>query len=114
MLTGNYTPPQILEIVNNEWGYRTRKFKRYGGGPMSRSGIYKTFTNIFYTGVIEYAGKQYEGKHEKMVTLEEYDRVQAILGSEGKPRSQKYSLTQALSNVVNVVVCIQLNVKLSL
>ena len=30
MLTGNYTPPKILEIANNEWSFRTRKFKRIG------------------------------------------------------------------------------------
>ncbi|MBI2451052.1 MAG: recombinase family protein, partial [Parcubacteria group bacterium] len=47
MLTGNYTPPQILEKANNEWGFRTRKFKRIGGNPLSRSGIYKIFTNLF-------------------------------------------------------------------
>src|SRR3990167_6052094 len=41
MLTGHYTPPKILEIVNNEWGFTTRKFKRMGGNPLSRSGIYK-------------------------------------------------------------------------
>ena len=25
MLTGNYTPPQILEIINGQYGYRTPK-----------------------------------------------------------------------------------------
>ena len=46
MLTGNYTPPQILNIVNDKWEYRTRKTKRIGGNPLSRSGIYRIFTNI--------------------------------------------------------------------
>lgn len=90
MLTGNYTPPRILEIANNEWGYRTRKFKRMGGCPLSRSGIYKIFTNLFYTGIIVNSGVQYEGQHEKMITLEEYDRVQTLLGREGKPRPKEH------------------------
>jgi len=78
MLTGNYTPPKILDIANNEWGFTTRKFKRMGGNSLSRSGIYKIFTNLFYIGIIENNGVQYEGKHKRMITLEEYDRVQIL------------------------------------
>ncbi|OGZ32455.1 MAG: hypothetical protein A2V69_02445 [Candidatus Portnoybacteria bacterium RBG_13_40_8] len=86
MLTGNYTPPKILDIANREWGFKTRKFKRMGGNPLSRSGIYNIFTSLFYAGVIESKGVQYDGKHERMITLEEYDRVQMLLGRKGKPR----------------------------
>lgn len=28
MLTGNYTPPKILHKANNEWGFRTRAWKK--------------------------------------------------------------------------------------
>ncbi|HOI59786.1 MAG TPA: recombinase family protein [Candidatus Pacearchaeota archaeon] len=91
MLTGNYTPPQILEIANEEWGFRTRKFRKIGGGPLSRSGIYKIFTNPFYTGYFEFNGKEYKGKHEAMITLEEYDRVQFLLGKKGKIRPKKHA-----------------------
>ena len=90
MLTGNYTPPQILEIANKQWGFRTRKFKRIGDKELSRSGIYKIFNNIFYTGIILHHGKQYDGKHKAMITLEEFDRVQILLGRKGKPRPQKH------------------------
>jgi hypothetical protein len=31
-----------------------------------------------------------EGKHEPIVTFEEYDRVQILLGKRGKPRPQKH------------------------
>lgn len=86
MLTGNYTPPKILEKANEEWGFRTRRFKRIGGNPLSRSGVYKIFTNQFYAGIIEVNGQQYEGQHERMVTFEEFDRVQMIMGKKGKPR----------------------------
>jgi DNA invertase Pin-like site-specific DNA recombinase len=90
MLTGSYTPPKILDIANKEWGFMTRKSKRMGGNPLSRSSIYKIFTNLFYAGIIENNKAQYEGKHEKMITLEEYDRVQILLGRKGKPRPQKH------------------------
>src|SRR3990167_3680370 len=45
MLTGNYTPPQILKIVNTEWKFKTRTTKRSVGKSLSRSSIYRIFTN---------------------------------------------------------------------
>ncbi|HEY5298414.1 MAG TPA: recombinase family protein [Verrucomicrobiae bacterium] len=33
MLTGLHTPPKILEMANNEWGFRTRPIRRMGGNP---------------------------------------------------------------------------------
>lgn len=89
MLSGNYTPPQILDIANDKWGYRTVKRRKEGGRPMSRSSIYKIFTNPFYAGIFKYGGETWEGRHEPMITLEEFDRVQMLLGGKGKPRPQK-------------------------
>lgn len=90
MLTGNHTPPKILDILNNKWGFKTRQTKRQGGKEMGRSTIYAIFTNQFYAGLIPYMGKVYEGKHEPMVTLDEFDRVQILLGREGKPRPKQH------------------------
>lgn len=105
MITGSYTPPRILKIANEDWGYRTRKTKRLGGKPLSRSGIYKIFTNIFYAGILEHKNRQFEGKHEPMITLDEYDRVQVLMGRKGKPRPKSTPLPLlALSAAVNVVV----------
>ena len=103
MLTGNYTPPKILNIANNEWGFRTRKSKRIGGNPLSRSGIYKIFTSLFYVGIIENNKVQYDGKHERMITFEEYDRVQMLLGRKGKPRPQHHEF--AFTGSIRCGVC---------
>jgi len=103
MLTGNYTPPKILDIVNGEWGFRTRKFKRIGGNPLSRSGIYKIFTSLFYAGIVENAGVQYQGAHEPAITLEEYDRVQMLLGRKGKPRPKHHEF--AFTGSIRCGVC---------
>lgn len=90
MLTGNYVPSQILETANSEWGFRTPKKKRSGDVPLSLGGIYRMFSNIFYTGkYFNWSGELYNtGKHPQMITLEEFDRVQVILGRQGKPRSK--------------------------
>jgi len=88
MLTGNYTPPKILKIANEEWGFRTSKNK-----PLARSTIYYIFTRSFYYGMFEYprgSGNWYKGTHKKMISEEEYDKIQILLGRKGKPRPKKH------------------------
>jgi hypothetical protein len=103
MLTGHYTPPKILAIANLEWGLRTRLMRKSGGTPLSQSGIYKLFTNPFYAGMFAYNGQLYQGRHEPMVTLEEYDRVQVLLGRKGKPRPQRHSF--AFTGLIRCGAC---------
>ena len=89
MLTGIYTPPQIRELANNKWGFRTRPTRKMGGKPLCHSAIYQIFTKPFYFGRFEYpsgSGRWYEGKHEPLITEAEYDRVQLLLGRNGNPR----------------------------
>jgi DNA invertase Pin-like site-specific DNA recombinase len=90
MLTGSHTPPQILKIATREWGFRTRKSKRRAGGEWSMSGIYKFLTNPFYAGLFKYNGVLYPGKHQPMMTLAEFDKIQELLGRKGKTRPKKH------------------------
>jgi DNA invertase Pin-like site-specific DNA recombinase len=94
MLTGTYSVVEILRLLNNEWGYQTPKHKRIGGKPMSRSQIYKTLTDPFYYGEFEYptgSGIWRQGKHEPMITRDEFDKVQRLLGRKGRPRPRTRS-----------------------
>jgi len=88
MLTGAYTPRQIWEMAEKDWGLRTVKRKRIGGKPLCLSAIYKILTNQFYAGIIANENRTYPGKHEAMVTLDEFDRVQEILGKPHRPREK--------------------------
>lgn len=90
MLTGEYTIPKLLKIMNGDWGMRTRKTKHRGGNPINKSTLYGIFTNIFYTGMFLYRGELGNGKHEAMITTEEFDKVQKILGRYGKPRAKTH------------------------
>jgi site-specific DNA recombinase len=103
MLTGNYNPTKISEIANKEWSFRVPKTKRGGGGELATSVIYKMFVNIFYAGMFEWAGKVYPGNHKPMISLEEYDRVQVILGRAGKPRGQTHEF--AYTGLIRCAVC---------
>jgi site-specific DNA recombinase len=98
MLTGNYTPPQIAEHFSNE-NFKTRTTRKFEGKSLSRSGIYKLFNNPFYSGSYEYpknSGNWYKGLHKAMVTQEEFDRVQDLLGDNRKrprPLTRRFAFT---------------------
>jgi len=86
MLTGAYSPRQIMEIANHDWGLRTVKRKRSGGKVLSLSAVYRILGNSFYAGILQREGKTYPGKHQAMITLDDFDRAQQLLGRPGKPR----------------------------
>lgn len=90
MLTGKYNPEQIRYLANTEWGFRSPRHKQFGGKELSRGMIYKLLGNVFYTGMFEWAGSLYPGKHTPMITVEEYDHVQLLLGRKGKARLQHH------------------------
>jgi DNA invertase Pin-like site-specific DNA recombinase/predicted metal-binding protein len=88
LLTGTYTVMQIRKIANDEWGFRTPNGKQLG-----RSNLYYIFSRPFYYGLFEYpvgSGNWYKGIHQPMITAEEYDRAQILLGRKGRPRPKKH------------------------
>ncbi len=93
MLDGICSPPQIRDIANKDWGLRTRVAKIRGGKPISRSTIYRIFTDPFYAGLFYYKGKLHQGIHEPMITMDEFDKVQIMLGRDGKPRPKQHFFT---------------------
>src|ERR1019366_2929938 len=88
MLTGAYSPRRLWEIATQEWGLRTVKRKRIGGKPIALSCLYRILTNPFYAGILEREGPTYPGKHPPIVTLDEFDRVQELLGRPHRPRAK--------------------------
>ena len=94
LFSGSYTVPEILKIGNEEWNYKTKD-----NLSLSRSGLYRIFTNPFYYGEYEYGGNWYTGKHKPMITKEEFDRCQMILGQRGKqrPKTREFSFTGMIS-----------------
>lgn len=88
-LTGEYSVPAVLTILNDEWGYRTVKRRKTGGNGLSRTGLYNVFRNVRYAGLIPdpYDPEHlYKASYPAMITPEEYDKVQTLLGRKGLPR----------------------------
>lgn len=90
MLTGSYLPSEILRKANEEWGLRTVRHKVRGGVPLSSSLLYRMFSDPFYTGHFIYKGVTHKGVHEPMITLEQFDKVQFLLGRGNNPRPVKH------------------------
>jgi site-specific DNA recombinase len=95
MLTGVYGPKEIALKARDEWGFRTPRKKRSGGGPLALATIYRILGNRFYTGDIVWRGETHRGKHKPVVTHDEFERVQALLGrpSRPRPRTKRFTYT---------------------
>lgn len=98
LLTGSYTLPRIVDIATNEWGLRTRDNDK-----LALSTAYKIFTNPFYYGEFYYNGELKKGSHEAMISVEEYDKAQKILGTKGKPRAKNKRL--AFTGIIECSEC---------
>ena len=84
MLTGLYTAPRIRDMANDEWG-----FTMPNGKKMGKNTIYYLFNNPVYTGTYEYprgSGIWHKGTYKPLMTIDEFDKIQVILGKKGKPR----------------------------
>ena len=90
LLLRGISPSKILDIANNKWGFRTRQGKNIGGKPLSMSGIYEIFGNPFYYGLIERKEGVYPGKHDPLITEEEFWKIQDLLGRRGRPRPKTH------------------------
>jgi len=78
ILYGGCTPLQALDMLNNEWGFRTAPRQRTGGGPLSRSAFYRILSNRFYTGNFVYNGELHKGQHEALLSLAEFEDLQSL------------------------------------
>jgi site-specific DNA recombinase len=86
---------RVRKMANEEWNFRTPVRKRIGGKPITLGWMYKVLRNPFYAGLIPWAGKMYPGKHEPMITMDEFERVQAIIHKRGKanPKVKEFAFT---------------------
>lgn len=95
VLTGACSPRRIMEIAHRDWGLRTIKRKRTGGKVLSLSAVYRILHNPFYAGIIQRKGKTLPGKHEAIITLDDFDRVQQLLGqrAQARPKTLEFAFT---------------------
>ncbi len=90
LLTGSYTVPQIWRVANEEWGVTMPASRNMPERPLSQSTCYTIFESPYYAGYFQWGGQRYKGVHEAMITMEQYERAQIILGRSGKQRNRKH------------------------
>lgn len=90
LLTGAYTVPRIHQIATKDMGMTMRHGRRGEPRPVSLTAMYQMFTNPFYFGEFDWDGETYQGSHQPIITREEFEKAQMILGKKGKPRQRKY------------------------
>jgi DNA invertase Pin-like site-specific DNA recombinase len=85
MLLEGQQPKVIARIAREQWGLMTPRRGKTGGKRIGYSTVYRMFTNSYYAGSIDLEdGRHYIGSHEPMVTHEEFERAQGILGRRGR------------------------------
>lgn len=92
ILTGKHTPMEVLDLLNNQWNFRSRKTARQGGKPMAKSGFYKFLSDPYLYGLMVRREGEQMGKFKPMLEKEEFDKLQIILGRKGKARHTKHDL----------------------
>jgi len=90
VLSKQYSVAQIATILSTEYGLCTRPTKTKPGKPIYKTMLYKMFIDPFYYGYFMYNNSLYKGSYKPMITVEEYDEIQCILGRKTRPRRKKH------------------------
>lgn len=89
VINQTHAPLEALDVLNNEWGYRTRPTKRYRPKPLSKSTWYNLMSDKKICGEIDRSEGEYKADYPKMIEPEEFDKIQIILGNTNRKRTPK-------------------------
>lgn len=89
-ILGGQAPVQVFARLSS-WGLLTRRTRVLGNKMLTLSGFYRIITNPFYHGLITRKGEAFPGKHLPMISKDEFDRVQEILGRPNRPPYRKHT-----------------------
>jgi len=93
ILSRQYTTSKILQIVMSKTVLMPSLAQSAKLRKLGLSGLYNLLSNPFYAGLFYYKGQLIRGKHEPMITMNEFDTVQELLGRKGNSRYQKHKFT---------------------
>jgi DNA invertase Pin-like site-specific DNA recombinase len=91
MLTGVHTPRSLHRIAKEKWGLRTVRRKSQGGALLHLSSVNVILRNSFYAGVFKWDGQMVAGRHEPMISLQEFEQVQEVFRRRDRRQPQHKS-----------------------
>jgi site-specific DNA recombinase len=108
--------PQVAPIVAKlfEW-YATGEFAlkevakkaraaglvyKKSGAPVPTSTVHSILRNRLYTGWFEWNGKLYQGKHEPLVSVEAWERVQGVMDGRNASKHRRMTHDFAFSGLI--------------
>ncbi|MCX6382470.1 MAG: recombinase family protein [Armatimonadetes bacterium] len=105
LLTESYTLPHLLDLINNDWGLRTALRKDgTGDKPLALNTLCRMFSNVFYAGYFYHDGELFQGAHEPMVTLDEFERAQKLFGRKN-PLRPRTTQTLPYTGLIKCAFC---------
>jgi len=113
VLSGAYSVAKIHAMISGELRLLSRPTRRRPAQPVSRATLYRILQNEFYAGIFWWAGKLVQGKHEPMITLDQFDRVQKLLGSPRRicPQRHQFAYSGLISCACGLPVTAEIHTK---
>jgi DNA invertase Pin-like site-specific DNA recombinase len=113
--------PEVAPIVSKlfEW-YATGEFAlkevakkaraaglvyKKSGKPVPTSTVHSILRNRLYTGWFEWSGKLYQGKHEPLVSVEAWERVQGVMDGRNASKHRRMTHDFAFSGLIACARC---------
>lgn len=103
-LTGTVSLAGLLRYTV-DLGIRTPRRRERGGNYLTLNGLRSLLRNPFYTGKFKYGGRLYNGNHPALISDEQYDRAQQLLGGLHNTRPQKDELQFITKGMLRCAKC---------
>jgi site-specific DNA recombinase len=78
---------------------------RKSGSPVPTSTVHSILRNRLYTGCFEWNGKLHQGRHEPLVSVELWDRVQAVMDGRLAKKHRRVTHDFAFSGLIACAKC---------
>jgi site-specific DNA recombinase len=81
--TGDWSLLRLREELERK-GLRSRARKGSPAKPVSLNGLYHLLHNPYYAGIVLYKGAYYQGKHEPLIDVDTWLRIQDVLAAHNR------------------------------
>ncbi|MFA7208735.1 MAG: recombinase family protein [Parcubacteria group bacterium] len=101
VLSGKYSVKETYDLATKEWGLTNKN-----GGKVAIASWYAMLHNPFYYGWFEFpkgSSNWIQGKHEAMISREDFEKIQDLLSKKGTTRPKSY--TFAYTGIIQCANC---------